>query len=326
MTDARQFGTFGPLDDDALAAMLGDLAGSLDLPQTPDVAPIVRARLLREAARRPAMPWWRPRSSVRWALLAALLAVVLLAGVAIGLGFGLPGLRIVFTGPSPTPSITVGPGPTPSPTSTPAPTPSPIPTPGYLPAGAPTTLEGARRAVPFVLLVLPASATGDPTPLVYLDPTVIDGEVVLIYPAGPALPASSTSPVGPSGAHLGLLVTESHSTIERAFLEKMLGPDASIEAVKVRGHDGYWISGHPHSLLVLDANGQAREQTLREVGDVLVWAEGDTLVRIESGLGREATLRLASLDAIGLRCSRRNPIAVAGVGGLSEQARSRTRP
>jgi hypothetical protein len=130
-------------------------------------------------------------------------------------------------------------------------------------------------------------------PLVYLDKTVTDGEIVLIYPASAVLVAPANAPIGPDGAPVALVITESRGSIDATFLGKVLGPDNSVTPVSVGGKPGLWIAGRPHALLVLDANGQAREETMREVGDVLAWVDRGTLIRIESGLGLEGTLEIA---------------------------------
>ena len=59
------------------------------------------------------------------------------------------------------------------------------------------------------------------------------------------------------------------------------------------GNPGFWISGQPHELMINDGIGEPDHVTMRIVGDVLVWAQEGTLVRIESTLGKEATLEIA---------------------------------
>jgi hypothetical protein len=122
---------------------------------------------------------------------------------------------------------------------------------------------------------------------------VIGGEVVLTYPAGHSLPAPPSGPIGPTGQPIGLLVTESGGSVDQGLLAKVLGAGTTVEPVQVNGQTGYWISGRPHSLVILDTSGQPVEVTLRDVGDVLVWVQDGTLLRIESPLGLAATLRIA---------------------------------
>ena len=147
--------------------------------------------------------------------------------------------------------------------------------------GTGTTLDAASNAVQFRLFVPSTATTGDAAPAIYLDQSVRDGEVVLAYLAGPALPASSTAPADESGAPIGLLVTESTGKVEEALLGKLLGPDTTVTEVVVNGQPGLWIAGHPHALFVLDSRGERREETLRDVGNVLAWVQDGTLIRLE---------------------------------------------
>lgn len=271
------------VDDASLESALADLASVLDIPETPDIATAVRVRLSeggRPARRsRLSAPWLRlrlhPPLPIALLVLAALLVV---AGVAAAIGFGLPGLQILFSEA------------TPPPTTAPA-TPPALPTP--LALGKPTTLAEARTAVTFRLFVPDADLLGAAEPAVYLDSRVIGGEVVLAYPAGPSLPAPSNGPVDSTRRPIGLLVTESRGLVDQALLRKVVGGGASVEPVEVEGKTGFWISGGPHVLLILDASGQPMEVTLREIGDVLVWVQDGTLLRIESPLDLAGTLRIA---------------------------------
>ena len=145
----------------------------------------------------------------------------------------------------------------------------------------------------FRVLVPSRDVVGGTEPLIYLHRTVTDGEVVLVYPASTALAAPSDAPIGPDGRPVAFVITESRGSIDEAILGKVLGPGTTVTPVDVGGTPGLWISGKPHALLVLDASGRVREETLREVGSVLAWVDGGTLVRIESGLTLEATLEIA---------------------------------
>ena len=122
------------MDDATLEAALRDFGSALEVPPAPDVSAIVAARVTAERHRglRPG----RVRVSLRWALLAAVLAVLALVALAAAGGFGLPGLRIGFVGPSASPSPSTGP-------SASAPSPSirgPSPT-----AAAPSASDGEWR-------------------------------------------------------------------------------------------------------------------------------------------------------------------------------------
>src|SRR5262249_17330222 len=95
---------FGPLDDATLEVALTDLASAIALPPTPDLATPVARRLRAEGTARGERraSTWR----LRWALIAALLALLLFAGAAVGFGWRLPGLIITSTAPTPAPTQT----------------------------------------------------------------------------------------------------------------------------------------------------------------------------------------------------------------------------
>ncbi|MHB8460307.1 MAG: hypothetical protein ACYDB6_09600 [Candidatus Limnocylindrales bacterium] len=286
------------VDDAALVSALADLASVLDIPPTPDIATAVRVRLSEGGTRarrsRVFAPW--PSLRLRPTLLLVILALVALlvaAGVAAAIRFGLPGLEIIFSGPTPPSATALAPS---SPTSSPSASaqassapPSPVP----LDLGTPTTLAAAKSSVTFRVFVPDAGTLGGTAPAVYFDSRVIGGEVVLAYLAGPGLPAPPSGPIGSAGQPFGLIVTESRGSVDEGLLGKVLGSGTTVELVTVNGQAGFWISGRPHSLVILDASGQPLAVPLREVGDVLVWVQDGTLLRIESPLGLAGTLRIA---------------------------------
>jgi hypothetical protein len=269
--------TLAALDDDALEAALRDLSSAIAVGQPAALAATVGARLREQDRGRQ----WRStrRPVLRWALVAALLALLAIAALAAATGFGLPGLRILFVGPTASPSL--------------SPSASPARTMATDDLGIRTTLEAARAAVHFKLFVPDAAAVGGATAAVYLDSTVLQGQVALVFPATAGFPATPTSPIGPDGTAVVLAITESNGTFGTAYLEKVLGPGTTVTPVVVDGANGFWIAGQPHQLVVLDALGQPLFQTLRGVGDVLVFVRGGTLIRIESGLGLQRTLAIA---------------------------------
>jgi hypothetical protein len=73
---------------------------------------------------------------------------------------------------------------------------------------------------------------------------------------------------------------------------KMIGPGTAAEVVDVRGQPGVWLSGVPHPVFYLD-DGLEHGIEGNLAGNVLVWQEGDTAYRLESGLTLERALELA---------------------------------
>jgi hypothetical protein len=167
------------------------------------------------------------------------------------------------------------------------PTLSPIPT-SYrsLLIGRPASLEEARAAVAWPVLVPEDPLLGPPDE-VYLDLAHRDGAVSLVWGARPGLPAASTT-----GA--GLLLTEFRGSISERFFQKFVGPGTTIERVHVGDRVGYWISGAPHEVVVLDPSGEPILDTIRLAGNVLMWEDGELTLRLESELGKDDALRVAA--------------------------------
>jgi hypothetical protein len=167
------------------------------------------------------------------------------------------------------------------------PTLSPVPT-NYrsLIIGRPVSLEEARTTVAWPVLV-PDDALLGPPDEVYLDLAHRDGAVSLVWGARPGLPAASTT-----GA--GLLLTEFRGSINEQFFQKFVGPGSTIERVHVGDRIGYWISGAPHEVVVLDRSGEPIFDTIRLAGNVLMWEDGELTLRLESELGKDEALRVAA--------------------------------
>jgi hypothetical protein len=65
----------------------------------------------------------------------------------------------------------------------------------------------------------------------------------------------------------------------------------------VNGQPGFWIEGDPHIFFYETDTGRFVDDQRRWVGDALLWSDGETTYRIESALGRDATIRIAeSID------------------------------
>lgn len=262
--------------DPDLEAALADLREAVAWPTAapaapsgaPDLATRVRVRI--EAAPR-AREVGRGLRPVRRGLVLALAAVLLLVAVAAAVGLGLPGLRILFA-PGPPPAV---------PPSTPAPSGVPGPLGSDLGLGEPVDPSRIAGRLGFEP-VLPADPSLGPPERAYL----AGGRLTLVYPARPGLPPT----LAPG---IGLLVTEFEGRVDGGWLEKSVHQGSTVEPLTVHGQPGYWITGAPHFLLYEAPNGAALEESRRIVGDVLIWREGDLTIRLETALGRDATLRLA---------------------------------
>ena len=266
--------------DRHLEALLRSAAADASWPPTPDLRAGVLARIevvsragsgsgpdARLAVDPPPGPaagpaGWSPRGRrlrLVPALAVALLALLAIAGIAAALGLGLPGVGIERVDRLP-----------------PAGTGFDI--------GSPVPLAEARNDEPPRVLV-PAAL---PEPASAFVAGAGDRRVVTL--AWRALPGEAAL----AGTDLRLVIMAIPGSTEEAFLRKLLGPRTTIEPVAVGGDRGWWIAGAPHDLLVLRPDGTAEVHTSRLAGDTLVFVRDGTLYRLESALGREATLEIAA--------------------------------
>lgn len=238
-------------DESSVERGLRELAPTIVYPPTPDLATSVRAALTdRGASRSPGFSWRLFRRSS----LAALAALVLLAGAVLAVGMGLRGLSIVFV-------------------ETPPPGAS-----EELRLGERVALAEAQAQAPFRIL-LPTGEMQRPDE-VYADVRAGIHQVTLVY---------RTSP----GRDVELLITQFLARPELDAAVKQLGPGTSVETVSVGDQEGFWIAGEPHVLTYVDPSGRAIEDRIRLVGDVLVWQSGDLTLRLEGAGSREDAVEIA---------------------------------
>jgi hypothetical protein len=274
-----------PTDRLDLDAALRDLGSVLMTPAAPaeaaaapDLAARVRARISAEQPRRATVPWWRelmepatigraPR--IRRSLLLAAAALLLAAAaVTAAIGYGLPGIRILF-------------GPQASPT-TPAETGRPSSPPGAtLGLGGQVTLDDARARVDFPVLLPPDPAIGPPD-AVYL----AGSRLTLVWGPRPGLP-------GTADARIGLLLVELRAKIDEGMIQKNIDSGTRVERVTVGGAAGYWIAGERHMITYLDPYGVPVLDSERVVGNTLVWTADGITYRLEGELTREDAIALA---------------------------------
>ena len=252
-----------------LERSLEELRGYVAYPPEPNLVPAVRARLQAHRRRR-----WIPLPSQapRWRGVLVAATVVLVASIASSAALpglrsavadwlGIGGVRIQAGGPTPTPAG------------------------GSLDLGNRISLEDARVLVDFDVLV--PEALGEPDE-VFFDELVPGGQVALVYLAGEGLPAAR-------GSTAGALVTQFRGSIEDPVLKKIVAgeQDTQLRPVRVNGSRGYWISGEPHFITYIGPDGEPREETVRLVGNVLLWAQDGVTLRIESALPRREALAIA---------------------------------
>ncbi|MGH2736843.1 MAG: hypothetical protein ACRDKZ_14785 [Actinomycetota bacterium] len=242
-----------------LERALVELDQQVAWPAPADLSARVVARIERPRAVRVRAWWYAPAAA------AVLLAVLLVAlpGVrtAVADFLGLGGVRIEVEG---TPPTVAG---------------------EDLSLGEAVPLDEAADAVHFDVRV--PEALGEPD-AVFHDPLVPGGQVALGYNSRPGLPATPDS-------DLGALVTQFPGTLsDEAAVKKLAAqPDTSFRRALVGAAEGYWITGAPHFITYVGPDGEPREETIRLVGNVLLWAEDGVTYRIESALSLSAVLEIA---------------------------------
>ena len=263
-------------DDAGLEALLRASAASIEWPPAspvgaPDVATRVRARLVAAppAAQR---PWtsWRP---IRRGLVLALAALLALAAIAGAVGLGLPGLRLILGEPTVTPA----------PSAAPISTASPGPVGSRLGLGDRVALDDIERLTGIAPHLPTDPAIGRPD-AVYIRPDLGD-QVAYVWAASEALPETEARGIG-------LILMRFDGSFDEGYREKLIGSGVEIEPVSVDGRRGFWISG-AHFFFYTHSDGTRVHEERRWVGDALIWAEGSTTYRIESALGRDATMDIA---------------------------------
>ena len=75
-----------------------------------------------------------------------------------------------------------------------------------------------------------------------------------------------------------ILVSAIHATLHEPWVHKSVGSIDQIHEVQVRGHDGLWITGGPHTVWFEGVDGAVEQ---RVAADTLLWNEGDVVYRVE---------------------------------------------
>jgi hypothetical protein len=237
------------------------LGSAVQYPPAPPMAPRVTARLLAEraAARRPAFPGLALWPRRRVVVLAVGAVVLLLAGTAVAarLAIGAIEIRVVQTPPTSTPSAVES----------------------GAALGERVTLERARARVGFPI-VLP-EALGPPAE-VHLAETVFSSRVVvLVWDADASHPRVEGTP-------WSTVLMELPGSKEPLASKEILA-ETTLQAVRVGSHDAYWISG-PHQLSLFTPEG---EQRFTVTGNVLLWEQDGTTLRLETALPKAQAVALA---------------------------------
>lgn len=152
--------------------------------------------------------------------------------------------------------------------------------------GTPTTLSAAQTALGWPIVVPPALGRPDAVYVALPPSGPTGGEVTLVFKSRPGI-----KPSGQTG--VSILLTEARGSVNEQYFTKTVGPDVTIEAVRVNGHPGWWIAGAPHVFVFTDANGNPYFDTLRLATNTLIIDDGVTVVRIEGDMTKSQALELA---------------------------------
>jgi hypothetical protein len=271
-----------------LEQQLSTLAGAVEWPETPDLAsrgviylPASRGVLRgpRALGARGKPGWGGPRANAlqsRWAIAAAALILALAALAAYP-----PSREAIANWVNVhTTFKQVQHLPTPSPQP-------PGPLGERLGLGGKTTLANAQKQLAWNIAI--PSTLGRPDE-VYLQPppdAPAQGEVTLVYAARPGIPIAGQTGVS-------VLVTEARGAVDQNFFGKMIGPNTTLDAVTVAGHQGYWIAGPLNEFFFIDANGDFRNETVRLAANTLILDYAGTVMRIEGDLTKAQALEIAT--------------------------------
>jgi hypothetical protein len=240
-----------------LELALVELGRSLEFPPTPDLAARVRERIAAEPASR--------RPVTRFPARRAVVVALAVLAVSVGALMAVPGTRAAILEFFGLRGVTIERVET-------------LPTVPKQTAlddlGARVSLDEARELADFDVVV--PERLGDPDEIYFSD-----------FP-----PGGMVSFVYGSAAEPRALFTQFRATVEDVFFKKVeAGTD--IEDVRIGEQFGFYLSGNPHVFGYLDEDGQFREETVRLVGNVLLWERGELTLRLEGDISKDEALRIA---------------------------------
>lgn len=254
------------IDESRLESTLSTLADSIDWP-TP--SPHLPARVLARIEAEPSMfarSGWR-RLAITTAVVVVVTGVMVFSPsirqAAADL-FSAAGIRIGLTTQS---APTVG---------------------SELNLGEPIPLDDIGQAVDFDVRI-PAGDDPGPPASVYLSG---DGQITVVWAGNPTLPAAGDTDVT-------LLLTQRKAYDLEDFAQKAIGPETEIQDLQVEDQPALWIEGAPHTLTLLDADGNPVEETSRLAANVLLWEANGVNHRLETTGDLQSALAIVeTLEAL----------------------------
>jgi hypothetical protein len=97
----------------------------------------------------------------------------------------------------------------------------------------------------------------------------------------------------PDSVRLLIAQTPDLGVDEPSLFKKLAAQGTSVDEATVRGEQGFFLSGEPHLVFLVDENGDVVGDSARLTEEVLVWDEDGRTIRLEGDLTKEEALRLA---------------------------------
>ncbi len=96
-----------------------------------------------------------------------------------------------------------------------------------------------------------------------------------------------------SDGEIELLLSQFRAGLDRDFVEKVAGPNTTIEQLEVNGEPALWLGGAPHAFGYLNLSDEFGQVELRLAGPTLLWQRGNAILRLEGDLTRDEAVSLA---------------------------------
>ncbi len=155
-------------------------------------------------------------------------------------------------------------------------------------------LEGLERSLGDLGVAVPIEDAGwRESPLGVPDEAFVQSEpdaVTLVW-----LPRLGLPEVDETG--IGALFTLFDGSLDGPVIEKSVGTETTVEIVEVSDVAAYWVHGEAHSFAYLDPSGEVVVESLRLVGNTLLWEKDGISYRLESALDLEQAV--AAAEALG---------------------------
>jgi hypothetical protein len=144
----------------------------------------------------------------------------------------------------------------------------------------------ALGRVDFDARVPESDLLGDADEIYVNDDRPPGGLIAFVYGERAGLPM-------PAGADVGTLITEFRGDIHSGEFFKKTTSDTDITLTHVGEAEAYWLSGEPHSFFYENSAGEVVLESVRLVGNVLLWEDDGITFRIETFGSLEQALEIA---------------------------------